>query len=131
MSYEDFCRYFTSIDVCHMMNTSVFSIKKTWREGKVKATWRRPDRCGGCGNHSSFLNNPQVGTCQQCQALQSRINKNIVHSSFLKSPQVLVPSVNPCNAIKLERGSYISSVFPLIFYSGDIVPLKFNFGGHL
>ncbi|XP_052217041.1 calpain-5-like [Dreissena polymorpha] len=59
MSYEDFCHYFTSMDICHMFNTSFFSIQKTWREGKVKGQWRTPDRCGGCGNHSTFLNNPQ------------------------------------------------------------------------
>lgn len=59
MSYEDFCHYFTSIDVCHMINMSFFSFKKTWREAKMNGTWKRPDRAGGCGNHSSFLNNPQ------------------------------------------------------------------------
>ncbi|WAR28550.1 CAN5-like protein [Mya arenaria] len=32
MSYEDFCQYFTSMDVCHMINRSFFSIQKTWRE---------------------------------------------------------------------------------------------------
>jgi hypothetical protein len=60
MSYEDFCHYFTSMDICHMINMSFFSFKKTWREGKVSGTWKRPDRAGGCGNHSTFLNNPQV-----------------------------------------------------------------------
>ncbi|KAK3578630.1 hypothetical protein CHS0354_002205 [Potamilus streckersoni] len=59
MSFEDFCKYFTSMDICHTINLSFFSLKKTWREGKVKGTWKQPDRCGGCGNHTSFLNNPQ------------------------------------------------------------------------
>ncbi|KAL4220104.1 Calpain-6 [Mactra antiquata] len=59
MSYEDFCHYFTNLDICHMFNMSIFSFRKTWRENKIKGYWRQPDRCGGCGNHSSFLNNPQ------------------------------------------------------------------------
>lgn len=64
MAFEDFCRYFTSLDICHVINRSFFSFKKTWKEGNVVGEWRRPDRCGGCGNYSSFLNNPQV--CRQC-----------------------------------------------------------------
>lgn len=60
MSYEDFCHYFTNLDICHMFNMSIFSFRKTWKESKIKGHWRQPDRCGGCGNHSSFLNNPQV-----------------------------------------------------------------------
>ncbi|KAL8601921.1 hypothetical protein ACOMHN_020656 [Nucella lapillus] len=31
MSFEDFCRHFTHVDACHVMNTS-FTLKKTWRE---------------------------------------------------------------------------------------------------
>ena len=61
MSFEDFCRHFTHVDVCHMMNTSFFTLKKTWRESSHTWEWRRPLRAGGCGNHSTFLNNPQVG----------------------------------------------------------------------
>lgn len=59
MSFEDFCRYFTSMDICHLINTSIFSLKKTWREGKAVSEWGRPHRCGGCLNNSTFLNNPQ------------------------------------------------------------------------
>ncbi|KAL5003952.1 hypothetical protein ScPMuIL_017408 [Solemya velum] len=59
MAFEDFCRYFTNLDICHVINRSFFSFKKTWREGKAVGEWRRPDRCGGCGNYSSFLDNPQ------------------------------------------------------------------------
>lgn len=59
MSYEDFCHYFTSMDICHMFNQSVFTFKKTWKEDKILGAWRLPDRCGGCGNHQTFLKNPQ------------------------------------------------------------------------
>ena len=30
-----------------------------------------------------------------------------------------------------EEAAYQGSVFPLTFYLGNTVPLKFNFGGHL
>lgn len=59
MSFEDFCRHFTHVDLCHMMNTSFFTLKKTWREQLFIGEWRKPHRAGGCGNHSTFLNNPQ------------------------------------------------------------------------
>lgn len=60
MAFEDFCRYYTDIDICHIMNTSLFSIKKKWKEYIGKGEWTSPSRCGGCGNYSdSFLHNPQ------------------------------------------------------------------------
>lgn len=58
MSFEDFCQYFTSIDICHIINTSLFSLSKTWKEGKAEGEWKR-NRCGGCGNNGTFLENPQ------------------------------------------------------------------------
>ena len=59
MSFEDFCRYFTSIDICHMINTSLISLSKTWKEYIVEGEWKR-NRCGGCANNRTFLENPQV-----------------------------------------------------------------------
>ncbi|KAH3806764.1 hypothetical protein DPMN_135090 [Dreissena polymorpha] len=59
MSFEDFCQYFTKMDICHMFNTSFFSLQKTWREDKAIGQWLNPGRCGGCGNHDTFLQNPQ------------------------------------------------------------------------
>lgn len=59
MSFEDFCRYFTSIDICHMINTSLISLSKTWKEDVVEGEWKR-NRCGGCANNRTFLENPQV-----------------------------------------------------------------------
>nr|XP_022343064.1 calpain-5-like [Crassostrea virginica]XP_022343065.1 calpain-5-like [Crassostrea virginica] len=58
MSFEDFCRYFTSIDICHMINTSLISLSKTWKEDVVEGEWKR-NRCGGCANNRTFLENPQ------------------------------------------------------------------------
>ncbi|KAK6963019.1 calpain-5, partial [Biomphalaria glabrata] len=59
MSFDDFCRYFTHIDICHMMNTSFFTLKRSWKESVAVGVWRRGTRAGGCGNHSTFLDNPQ------------------------------------------------------------------------
>ncbi|XP_052785082.1 calpain-5-like [Mya arenaria] len=59
MSYEDFCQYFTSMNICHIINRSFFSIQKTWQEDKVQGQWRQPDRCGEIGIHSISLQNPQ------------------------------------------------------------------------
>ncbi|XP_076130179.1 calpain-5-like [Alosa pseudoharengus] len=65
MSLEDFCRYFTDIDVCRVINTSLISIDKTWHEAVHHGSWTRHveplrNRCGGCMNHKdTFLQNPQ------------------------------------------------------------------------
>ncbi|XP_045201213.2 calpain-5-like [Mercenaria mercenaria] len=59
MSFEDFCHHFTEVEICHIINMSIFSFKKTWREAVVRGTWSMPDRAGGCGNNTSFLCNPQ------------------------------------------------------------------------
>ncbi|ESO86333.1 hypothetical protein LOTGIDRAFT_129270 [Lottia gigantea] len=59
MSFDDFCRYFTTIDVCHIVNTSVFTVKKSYYKYVLTGEWRRPHLAGGCGNHNSFLKNPQ------------------------------------------------------------------------
>ncbi|KAK3082918.1 hypothetical protein FSP39_009044 [Pinctada imbricata] len=58
MTYEDFLCYFTSMDICHMLNTSFISLSKSYREGKALGEWKR-GKCGGCSNYPSFLQNPQ------------------------------------------------------------------------
>ncbi|KAK6195804.1 hypothetical protein SNE40_001159 [Patella caerulea] len=59
MSFDDFCRYFTTIDLCHIVNTSFFTLKKTYSKTVFTGEWKRPHRAGGCGNHPTFLKNPQ------------------------------------------------------------------------
>lgn len=60
MSFTDFLDNFTSVDVCHMINTSSFSLSKTWSRCALSGAWSQPVRAGGCSNHDSFLLNPQV-----------------------------------------------------------------------
>ena len=61
MAFEDFCRYFKTMSICRVVNTSFFRLEKTWDEGKMQGAWSAPNRQGGCANNKeTFLNNPQV-----------------------------------------------------------------------
>ncbi|XP_064615134.1 LOW QUALITY PROTEIN: calpain-5-like [Liolophura sinensis] len=60
MTFEDYCKNFTNTSICRVVNTSLFSIKKTWHEGLAHAAWSKPNLAGGClNNRDTFLNNPQ------------------------------------------------------------------------
>ena len=49
------------MDICHMVNTAFFSLKKTWKENVKGGHWTQVTS-GGCPNNKdTFLNNPQVG----------------------------------------------------------------------
>ena len=74
MTFEDFCQYFKQLDTCTLVNTSIFSLRKTWHEGSDHGAWAKPERAGGCSNHPTFLKNPQVLSTPH---------------TFLKNPQVL------------------------------------------
>ena len=61
MSFEDFCQYFKMLSVCRVVNTSFFTMQKTWVEAIMHGEWTAPDRQGGCmNNKETFLKNPQV-----------------------------------------------------------------------
>uniref|UniRef100_A0A8C6WLH6 Calpain 6 n=1 Tax=Neogobius melanostomus TaxID=47308 RepID=A0A8C6WLH6_9GOBI len=65
MVFSDWCKYFTDVDVCRLINTSVISIHKRWHEVVHFGSWTKNadpllNRCGGCYNHKlTFLQNPQ------------------------------------------------------------------------
>lgn len=65
MNFEDFCKYFTDLILCRLINTSYLSIHKTWEEAVVHGSWTphddpRRSRSGGCINHkATYLQNPQ------------------------------------------------------------------------
>lgn len=60
MEFADFLQFFNELSICRIINTSLFTIRKTWCESVVFGKWSRPDRAGGCvNNNESFLNNPQ------------------------------------------------------------------------
>ncbi|XP_072286301.1 calpain-6 [Pyxicephalus adspersus] len=66
MTFEDWCKNFSNADICHVINTSLFSIKyKTWEKGETHGKWTQNadpllNRSGGCfNNKSTFFQNPQ------------------------------------------------------------------------
>ena len=60
MAWDDFIVQFTDLSINHLINTSLFSFSKTWREVSIEGRWARPDKAGGCLNHpATFLSNPQ------------------------------------------------------------------------
>ncbi|XP_066555408.1 calpain-5a [Amia ocellicauda] len=65
MLFEDFCKHFTDLILCRLINTSYLSIHKTWEEEVMRGSWVRHDDplrnlAGGCINHkATFLQNPQ------------------------------------------------------------------------
>jgi len=60
MPWDDFVEQFTDVSINHVINTSLFSFYKTWKQYNVNGSWTKPGRCGGCLNYpESFLANPQ------------------------------------------------------------------------
>ncbi|XP_077778353.1 calpain-6 [Podarcis muralis] len=65
MSFEDWCKNFTDVDVCRIVNTSFFSIHKTWEKKMIRGEWKKNrdpmlNRAGGClNNAATFFQNPQ------------------------------------------------------------------------
>ncbi|XP_054145737.1 calpain-6 [Melozone crissalis] len=65
MTFEDWCKNFTDVDICRTVNTSCFSFHKTWEKEMMYGAWaKHPEpllnRSGGCfDNRETFLQNPQ------------------------------------------------------------------------
>ena len=60
MSFEDFFKHFTTVTLCMLVNTSIFTFHKTYNEGALKGRWEGRT-AGGCVNYKdTFLHNPQV-----------------------------------------------------------------------
>ncbi|XP_068186420.1 calpain-5-like isoform X2 [Antennarius striatus] len=65
MPFTDWCKFFTDVDVCRLINTSSISLHKTWHEVVYFGSWTKNgdpllNRCGGCANNKrTFLQNPQ------------------------------------------------------------------------
>ncbi|XP_060064999.1 calpain-5-like [Ylistrum balloti] len=60
MNFDDFVVNFTNVDICHFVNTAIFSIKKSWNECVFHGEWTVSGRNGGNDyNSPTFLSNPQ------------------------------------------------------------------------
>ncbi|KAK7873950.1 hypothetical protein R5R35_012960 [Gryllus longicercus] len=63
---EDFINNFSQLTICHLFNTNLFAVNKTWKESSVRGLWStgvkgsKSDRAGGCDSFpETFLRNPQ------------------------------------------------------------------------
>ncbi|XP_068571861.1 calpain-5-like [Cebidichthys violaceus] len=65
MEFTDWCKFFTDVDVCRLINTSLITVHKNWNEVVHFGSWTKNaepllNRCGGCANHKlTYLQNPQ------------------------------------------------------------------------
>ncbi|KAM4699406.1 calpain-5 [Discoglossus pictus] len=65
MTFEDFCKQYTDLIMCRLINTSYLSIHKTWEEAVTRGAWTKHEdplrnRSGGCLNYkATYLQNPQ------------------------------------------------------------------------
>ncbi|KAL8568330.1 hypothetical protein ACOMHN_040903 [Nucella lapillus] len=60
MSFDDFTKFFTQADIVHFVNTSFFTLKKSWSEAILHSQWTVSGRNGGGVYESgTFLSNPQ------------------------------------------------------------------------
>lgn len=62
MTFDDFCRHFINIAICHTVNTAIVSLSKRYHESIVHSEWvAKQNRSGGCiNNKATVLNNPQI-----------------------------------------------------------------------
>lgn len=60
MSFDDFCNYFTTVTICMLVNTSMFTIHKTYNEGVHHGKWEGRSAGGCVNNKETFLHNPQI-----------------------------------------------------------------------
>jgi len=95
---------------------------------QVKGQWRQPDRCGGCGNHASFLNNPQVGCRWLCGNLCLFLT-NLPTGTRLKNPIERMSNFSSrhyvinVDGIKTNTGTVIGSIDSVF---NDFSPVKFS-----
>ena len=65
MPLDDFLVQFSEMSICRLINTSLFTFAKTWKESQAFGSWRKGEganmnRAGGCLNFpDTFLQNPQ------------------------------------------------------------------------
>ncbi|KAJ8306658.1 hypothetical protein KUTeg_015699 [Tegillarca granosa] len=142
MNLDDFIKNFTTIDICHFVNTAIISVKKSWNETIFHSEWSVSGRNGGSDFRSpTFLSNPQymfdvLGMSDNVMVsleqhdikpgrqsfglnrkyrvhLNEDINDLIYKSEYLKSRSVF-------GVLKLMKGRYV--IIPTTREPGEIGP---------
>ena len=67
MSFDDFCKQFTNLWILHLLGDRK---GHKWHRIELKSEWKGRT-AGGCFNHPTFANNPQIG-CVPCAWLCPR-----------------------------------------------------------
>ena len=63
MDFADWLKNFTHASICRAVNTSFFSLSKTWHEAIFHGMWGGKFTGGSINNRDTFLHNPQVCVC--------------------------------------------------------------------
>ncbi|KAG9346542.1 hypothetical protein JZ751_006853 [Albula glossodonta] len=131
MAIDDWCKYFTDVDVCRLINTSLLSIQKTWHETVLFGSWTKHaeplhNRSGGCvNNRHTFLQNPQVEQnrmyrmhkiiTQKVEALTTYINTRTVfmRKTLPKGRYIIIPSTYKPD----ELGEFMIRIFTDVWNS--------------
>uniref|UniRef100_A0A4W3K6S6 Uncharacterized protein n=1 Tax=Callorhinchus milii TaxID=7868 RepID=A0A4W3K6S6_CALMI len=95
MTFDDWCKYFTKVIICFLVNTSRLSLRKTWEQAMFGGAWTRHTnpllhRAGGCTNHiETFLHNPQVGDIE-VQGFSRAVPKLRIHRREGKGEMLMI-----------------------------------------
>ncbi|KAI0237153.1 Calpain-5 [Lamellibrachia satsuma] len=113
MSFDDFAKYFTNVDICHFFNTTFFTVSKTWCEATMAGEWTagakgtHKDRAGGSDKNNTFLQNHQVENNRKYRV-------HVVGGKILASQHLC--SRNVFKKVVLKRGRYV--VIPSTLHPG-------------
>jgi calpain-5 len=59
MEFHDWRTFFTHCTVCHIVNTRVLTLRKTWNDSIFHGKWQGRSAGGSVNNLDTFFNNPQ------------------------------------------------------------------------
>ena len=125
MSFEDFCAHFTNATLCHVINTSFFTLSKRWRVFKHTYRWTPGSTAGGCvENRATFLKNPQVLSCTLtliCYIIQYYTGTCITISGVIISyaKVMLHKSCHRSNTTDLNPFQGVVTISTVRFHSTD------------
>lgn len=130
MCLDDFVKSFTTVDICHFVNTSIFSLKKTWHESLFHSEWHVAGRNGGSDwNSATFLSNPQF--VFDITAVKDKIMVSIEQHDISASRQAFGQKLNTIGfqIMKVEENrKYRVHVKEDLIFRSDYVKARSVFG---